>query len=109
MVLLLLDEGADVLTVDPAFDDDESDDEEFDDDELEVAADADVVVLDAVVAVWPAYVCSASTPRPPTARTALPTVERSTRVRRRSARSRRVTADVSCGLGDGGCDRLLFM
>ena len=54
MVLLLLDEGADVLTVDPAFDDDESGDEEIDDAEPEVAADADVVVLDAVLVARPA-------------------------------------------------------
>ena len=54
MVLLLLDEGADVLTVDPEFDEDESDDVELDDDELGVVADADVVVLDAVLELCPA-------------------------------------------------------
>ena len=54
MVLLLLDEGADVLAVDPEFDDDESDDEELDDDEPELVADADVFVVDAVLEVCPA-------------------------------------------------------
>lgn len=59
MVLLLLDEGADVLAVDPEFDDDEPDaealdDDEPDDDEFEVVGDADVVVLDAVLEVCPA-------------------------------------------------------
>ena len=102
-MLPLLDDGADVPTVDPEFDDDELDDE------LEVTADDDVVVPDAVLEERPAYVCSARTPRPATASTALVTVERSTRVRRRSARSLRVTADVSRGLCDGGCERLLFM
>lgn len=107
VVLPLLDDGADVLTVDPEFEDDEFDDEALDD-EFEVVADADEVLLDAELVLRPAYVCSASTPRPPTASTALATVEKSTRVRRRSARSRRATA-VSGGVCEGGCEALLFM
>ena len=107
MVLPLLDDGADVLTVDPAFEDDAFDDEERDG-ELEAVADSGVVALDAVLVLRPAYVCSASTPRPPTASTALVTVVKSTRVRSRSARSRRATA-VSDGVCAGGCEALLFM
>ena len=105
VVLPLLDDGAGVLTVDPEFV------EEFDEleDELEVAADDDVVALDAVLEVRPAYVCSASTPRPATPTTALVTVERSTRVRSRSARSRRMTADVCGELCDTCCEGLPFM
>ena len=103
-MLPLLDDGADALTVDPEVDDDEELDDESD-----VVADADVVVLDAALDERPAYVCSASTPRPATASAALVAVDRSTRVRSRSARSRRVTADVSCGPGEVGCECLLFM
>lgn len=94
----LLDDGADVLTVAPEVEDDEFDDEEPD------VADAGVVAI----VLRPAYVCSASTPRPPTASTALVTVEKRTRVRSRSARSRRATA-VSDGVCAGGCEALLFM
>lgn len=54
MVLLLLDDGAGVLTVEPELDDDAFDDEEPDD-ELAVVVDADAV-LDAALALRPAYV-----------------------------------------------------
>lgn len=110
VVLPLLNDGADALTVDPALDDepevddDPDDDEESDAvepdvDEPEIVEDVAVVVLedDATVA-RPAYVCSASRPTPPTATVALARVERSTRVRRRSARSRRMIAAVSEGV-----------
>lgn len=108
VVPALLDEGADVLAVDPEFDNDEPEVDELDD-EPGVVAEVEDVVPVAVVVVWPAYVCSASTPRPATATTALVTVERSTRVRSRSARSRRTRAAVSAGPCDGGCERLPFM
>lgn len=104
----LLDDGADVLDIDPELDDDEPDDEELGD-EVDVVPDVDVVVLDAPLEARPAYVCSASTPRPATASTALVTVERSTRLRSRSARSRRAAAGVSRGLCDACCEELPFM
>lgn len=112
MVVPLLDDGAEVLAVDPEFDEDGSDDDvlddELEDDALDGVPEVDVAAFDEVAVAWPAYVCSASTPRPPAASTALATVDSSTRKRSRSARSRRATG-VSGACCECGCEALVLM
>ena len=108
VVLPEAEEGAELLTVEPDVDDESDDEPEADED---VVAD-DVVAAELVAAaavVLPATVSCASTPRPPTASAAPVAVERSTRLRRRKARSRRAAARFSVRSCECGCEGLEFI